>query len=104
MSDQMTSQMVQDALIMAIWRRGRSKELLHHSDQDSQYTSEPFQRLLADHGITCAMSRSGNVWEFNTVRVSGLNDPGDHSKAQNAAMESARRSLEPVAFTAHCHR
>ncbi|PTQ73547.1 integrase-like protein [Celeribacter persicus] len=75
----MTSQMVTDALIMAIWRRGRPKELLHHSDQGSQYTSEPFQRLLADHGITCSMSRSENVWEFKTVRASGLNDTGDHS-------------------------
>ena len=25
--------------------------MLHHSDQGSQYTSEPFQRLMADHGI-----------------------------------------------------
>jgi len=48
---------------MAIWRRGRPQELLHHSDQGSQYTSEPFQRLMADHGINCAMSRSGNVWD-----------------------------------------
>ena len=54
MSDQMTSQMVTDALIMAIWRRGRPRELLHHSDQSSQYTSEPFQGLMADHGITCS--------------------------------------------------
>lgn len=30
---------------------------------DSQYTSEQFQRLMADHGITCSMSRSGNVWD-----------------------------------------
>ena len=40
MGDQMTSQMVTDALIMAIWRRCRPKELLHHSDQRSQYTSD----------------------------------------------------------------
>lgn len=75
MSDQMTSQMVTDALIMAIWRRGRPQELLHHSDQGSQYTSEPFQRLMTDHGITCSMSRSGNVWD-------------------NAAMESFFSSLK----------
>lgn len=50
-------------LMMAIWRRGRPKELLHHSDQGSQYTSEPFQRLMADNGVTCSMSRSGNVWD-----------------------------------------
>ncbi len=75
MSDQMTFQMVTDALIMAIWRSGRPKELLHHFDQDSQYTRLPFQRLMADHGITCSMSRPGNVWD-------------------NAAMESFFSSLK----------
>lgn len=39
----------------------KSDSLLHHSDQGSQYTSKQFQRLMADHGITCSMSRSGNV-------------------------------------------
>ena len=37
--------------------------LLHHSDRGSQYTSEQFQRLIADHGVTCAMIRSGNCWD-----------------------------------------
>jgi putative transposase len=46
---------------MAIWRRGKPDALLHHSDRDSQYTSEQFQKLMADHGIVCSMSRSGNV-------------------------------------------
>ena len=63
MSARMTAQLVTDALTMAIWRRGKSEALLHHSDRGSQYTSEQFQRLLADHGITCSMSRSGNVWD-----------------------------------------
>jgi len=75
MSSSMTSQLVTDALVMAIWRRGRPGAVLHHSDQGSQYTSEQFQRLMADHGITCSMSRSGNVWD-------------------NAAMESFFSSLK----------
>jgi len=29
----------------------------------AQYTSEQFQRLMADSGIVCSMSRSGNVWD-----------------------------------------
>ena len=41
--------------------------LLHHSDQGSQYTSEQFQRLLADNGITCSMSRAGNVWDNSAM-------------------------------------
>ena len=75
MNVNMTSQLVADALIMAIWRRGKPDALLHHSDQGSQYTSEQFQRLMADNGITCSMSRSGNVWD-------------------NAAMESFFSSLK----------
>jgi hypothetical protein len=71
----MTAQLVTDALVMAIWRRGRPNALLHHSDRGSQYTSEQFQRLMADHGIVCSMSRSGNVWD-------------------NAAMESFFSSLK----------
>ncbi len=75
MSDTMTAQLVTDALVMAIWRRGKLDALLHHSDQGSQYTSGQFQRLMADNGVTCSMSRSGNVWD-------------------NAAMESFFSSLK----------
>ena len=75
MSDTMTAQLVTEALIMAIWRRGKPDALLHHSDQGSQYTSEQFQRLMADNGVACSMSRSGNVWD-------------------NAAMESLFSSLK----------
>jgi putative transposase len=67
MSQEMTAQLVADALLMAIWRRGRPKELLHHSDQGSQYTSEQFQKLLQAHGITCSMSRQGDVWDNSAM-------------------------------------
>jgi putative transposase len=72
----MTTELVADALLMAIWRRGWPLELLHHSDQGSQYLSELFQRLLADHGIQCSMSRRGDCWDnaamesfFSTLKV-----------------------------------
>ena len=41
----------------------------------AQYTSEPFQKLMADNGVSCSLSRSGNVWD-------------------NAAMESFFSSLK----------
>jgi putative transposase len=66
-SHAMTAQLVADALIMAVWRRGRPSSLLHHSDQGSQYQSEAFQRLLAELGITCSMSRSGDVWDNSAM-------------------------------------
>jgi len=63
MNANMTAQLVADALMMAIWRRGKPIELMHHSDQGSQYTSEDFQRLLTDQGIVCSMSRKGDCWD-----------------------------------------
>lgn len=66
-SHSMTAQLVADALIMAVWRRGRPTSLLHHSDQGSQYQSEAFQRLLAVLGIVCSMSRSGDVWDNSAM-------------------------------------
>jgi putative transposase len=63
MKAEMTSQLVIDALMMAIWRRSKPDALLHHSDRGSQYSSEQFQRLMADNGVDCSMSRSSNVWD-----------------------------------------
>jgi len=67
MQSSMTAQLVTDALMMAVWRRGRPDALLHHSDRGSQYTSDDFQRLLRELGITCSMSRSGNVWDNSAM-------------------------------------
>lgn len=67
MQNSMTAQLVTDALVMAVWRRSPDPLLLHHSDQGSQYTSEPFQRLLTALGVTCSMSRSGNVWDNSVM-------------------------------------
>ena len=36
---EMTAQLVADALMMAIWRRGRPGALLHHSDSLGQHTT-----------------------------------------------------------------
>lgn len=63
MRAQMTAELVTEAMLMAIWRRGAPAALLHHSDQGSQYTAESFQRLLASHGVTCSMSRKGDCWD-----------------------------------------
>jgi putative transposase len=83
MKTDMTAQLVTDALMMAIWRRGKPDALLHHSDQGSQYTSEQFQRLMADSGVTCSMSRSGNCWDNFILTF-----------AEGAAMESFFSSLK----------
>ena len=59
--------LVADALMMAVWRRGKPLALLHHSDQGSQYTSGHFQDLLKEQGIRCSMSRAGEVWDNSAM-------------------------------------
>lgn len=67
MKAEMNAQLVTDALMMAVWRRGKPEVVMHHSDRGSQYTSEQFQRLLSELGVTCSMSRSGNVWDNSAM-------------------------------------
>jgi putative transposase len=67
MQKSMTFQLVVDALMTAVWRRGKPAALLHHSDQGSQYIREHFQRLLEEQGITCSMSRAGEVWDNSAM-------------------------------------
>jgi putative transposase len=80
MQSSMVAQLVSDAMLMAIWRRRPSADLLHHSDRGSQYSSEQFQQLLAEHGVLCSMSRSGNCWDnaamesfFSTLKTERTN-------------------------------
>jgi len=44
-------------------RRPKGDELLFHSDQGAQYTSENTQKWLSKRGITISMSRKGNCWD-----------------------------------------
>ena len=67
MQESMTSQLVAEALMMAVWRRGKPVALLHHSDQGSQYTGEHFQQLLKEQDISCSMSRAGEVWDNSAM-------------------------------------
>lgn len=79
MQASMTSQLVSDALMMALHRRGRPRAVLHHSDQGSQYTREQFQMLSANAGIVCSMSKRGDSWDnaamegfFSTLKAERL--------------------------------
>jgi transposase InsO family protein len=60
MSSHIDTDLVQQALEMALGRRRPSAGLLHHSDRGSQYASHVYRNLLADHGIICSMSGKGD--------------------------------------------
>ena len=62
-SSSLQATLVLDALGMALRRRTPAAGLVHHSDRGCQYAAADYQRLLADHGIVCSMSRKGNCWD-----------------------------------------
>ena len=67
MAERMTSDLVVNALKMAVDQEAVSNDVLQeltlHSDRGSQYASEAYQQMLTSMGITCSMSRKGNCWK-----------------------------------------
>jgi transposase InsO family protein len=63
MADHMKTNLVSDALTMAIARRSPGQGLLHHSDRGVQYTADAYQYLLQSHGMEPSMSGKGNCWD-----------------------------------------
>ena len=59
MSHRNNTELVQDALTMSIWRRGKVKDVIVHSDQGSTYASGDYQKQLEVNQLRCSMSRKG---------------------------------------------
>ena len=55
--------LIEQAFRMALLGRHPSAGLLFHSDRGSQYTSDAYQALLADVGVSMSMSRTGNCYD-----------------------------------------
>ena len=67
MSERPDSQLVLDALSMAIAHRSPSPGLIHHSDQGIQYASRVYRNRLQAHGMRPSMSRKGNCHDNAVV-------------------------------------
>ena len=63
MSEQMNAALVEMAFRMAVQGRQPAENLLHHSDQGSQYTSAAYQSSLSSANIQVSMSRVGNCYD-----------------------------------------
>ena len=61
MEDHLRTELVVDALQMAVWRRKAAPGLVHHSDQGVQYTSLSFAERLGEVGIKPSMGRTGSA-------------------------------------------
>jgi transposase InsO family protein len=55
--------LVDDALLMAVWKRKPLESLIWHTDRYSQYASDSHRALLKENGISQSKSRKGNCWD-----------------------------------------
>jgi putative transposase len=63
MADHLRTELVIDALDMAIWNRRPTEGLVHHSDQGCQYTSLAFGRRLREAGLVASMGSVGDCYD-----------------------------------------
>jgi len=94
MSNKNDRQLVSNALTMAIWRRGKVRHVIVHSDQGSTYASSDYQQLLKEHHLICSMSRKGECLDnavaesfFGTLKTELVDDEDYKTK------DEARGSL-----------
>ena len=60
MQSRQTTDVVLQAVHMAVWRRKPTQRMRIHSDQDSQFTSMDWATLIRGHNLEHPMSRRGN--------------------------------------------
>lgn len=64
MAEHMRTDLVCDALTMALERRGGTvRDVIFHSDRGSQYTAEAYETLCAEAGVTRSMGAVGVCWD-----------------------------------------
>jgi len=96
MRDKNDTQLVRDALTMALGHRGEVNGVIVHSDQGSTYASGGYQALLSEHGLLCSMSRKGECLDnavaesfFGTLKTELVDheDYRDHDQARQSLFE-----------------
>ncbi len=63
MGARMTTELVIQALGMAVWAKRPRPGLIHHSDRGSQYCAQAYQNQVRQCGMTASMSRKGNCYD-----------------------------------------
>jgi putative transposase len=119
MANHMRTELVTQALAMAICQRQPAAGLIMHTDRGSQYGAESYRQLLTQHGMQPSMSRQGNCWDnavaesfFHTLKTELIywEDFKTHEQAQTVVFEyievfynrqrchSANGYLAPLAY------
>jgi putative transposase len=99
MAEHLRTDLVREALQMAVLHRRPGEGLLHHSDRGVQYASEDYQQLLEDHHMEVSMSGKGECWDnacvesfWGTLKTELVNH--EHYATREAARQSIFEYIE----------
>ena len=100
----MKAELLLDALEQALWARGGSDGLIHHSVRGSQYLAIRYTERLAEAGIQCSVGTTGDSYDnaraesiiglFKT-EVSIAADRGSTSTGSNTRRSSGSTGTTP---------
>ncbi|MFO1432728.1 MAG: IS3 family transposase [Candidatus Competibacteraceae bacterium] len=94
MGERMTRDRVMNALTMVVWRRQPPAGQRVHSDRGSQYASNDHQKLLAQHGFLCSMSRKGDGYDKAAMESFFHTLKGEQTEGQRyATREEAKAEV-----------
>jgi transposase InsO family protein len=94
-----TTDLVVNALVMALGRRHPDGELVHHADRGSQYTSLEFSTRLADWGIAASFSRTGNCFDNAAMESTWATIKKEIRYIYGPWSEMTRSQLRTILFT-----
>jgi transposase InsO family protein len=63
MAEHLRTELVLDALAMAVGNRRIEPDAIMHADRGSQYTSAEYRKKLADLGLRHSVGRTGQCWD-----------------------------------------
>ena len=105
MSSRMHSQLVCDALTMAIWNRQPTEGLICHSDRGSQYASKKYRKLLSKNGFLGSMSHKGDCWDNSVVEsfFGSLKQEPVHWENYTSRLEAQQDVLDYIVMLSLIH-
>ena len=109
MANHLRTELVLDAMEMAVGQR-RPTDVIHHSDQGSQYTSVAFGRRCGEAGVRPSMGSVGDAYDnamaesfFSTLECRAAQPPPVRvpGRSQDGLLQLHRGLLQsgPVAFS-----
>lgn len=103
MGNSQNTDLVVNALVMALGRRRPDTDLAHHTDRGTQYTSLEFSTRLADWGIAPSYSRTGNCFDnaamestWATIKKEIRHIHGDWAQMTRSQLRTICESCSPA--------